>query len=70
MQIVFNGESLQEAAPCSLLELLESKLSESHASLEHVVVAVNQDFVHRQHYKSFSVSDGDTIEMLSAVVGG
>jgi len=48
MQIVFNGESVQLTTPCSLLELLERKLSDTHASLENVVVAVNQDFIHRQ----------------------
>ncbi len=69
MQIVFNGEPVL-TAPCNLLELLEHKLSETHASLEHVVVAVNQDFVHRHNYEGFKVSDGDSIEMLSAVVGG
>ncbi len=57
MQIVFNGESVQLTTPCSLLELLERKLSDTHASLEN-------------NYQSFNVSDGDMIEMLSAVVGG
>ncbi len=70
MQIVFNGESVQLAAPCNLLELLEFKLSDTHASLENVVVAVNQDFIHRQNYQAFNVTDGDMVEMLSAVVGG
>ncbi|MEY8204944.1 MAG: sulfur carrier protein ThiS [Bermanella sp.] len=70
MQIVFNGESVQLTAQCDLLELLERKLGETHASLENVVVAVNQDFVHRQDYADFKVSEGDNIEMLSAVVGG
>jgi len=50
--------------------LLEFKLSDTHASLENVVVAVNQNFVHRHNYQSFNVSDGDMVEMLSAVVGG
>ncbi len=70
MQIVFNGEAVQVAQPCNLLELLNIKLKETQASLEHVVVAVNQDFVHRQSYKTFTISDGDNVEMLSAVVGG
>jgi len=70
MQIVFNGESVQLTTPCNLLELLEFKLSDTHASLENVVVAVNQNFVHRHNYQSFNVSDGDMVEMLSAVVGG
>jgi len=70
MQIVFNGETVQIAQPCNLLELLSIKLKEAQTSLEYVVVAVNQDFVHRQNYKTFSISDGDNVEMLSAVVGG
>jgi thiamine biosynthesis protein ThiS len=70
MQIVFNGESVQLTQPCNLFELLGVKLQDVSASIEHVVVAVNQDFVHRQNYKTFNVSDGDNVEMLSAVVGG
>ncbi len=70
MQIVFNGEPVSITSPCNLLELLEGKIQESNVAMEHVVVAVNQDFIHRHSYPTVTLRDGDNIEMLSAVVGG
>ncbi len=70
MQIVFNGEAVLISSPRNLLELLEEKTQESNVAMEHVVVAVNQDFIHRHNYPTIIINDGDNIEMLSAVVGG
>ena len=70
MQIVFNGEAVCISSQCNLLELLEGKTQESNVAMEQVVVAVNQDFIHRHNYPTVTLSDGDNIEMLSAVVGG
>jgi thiamine biosynthesis protein ThiS len=38
--------------------------------LEQAVVAVNQNFVHRETYDEVVISEGDEVEMLTAVVGG
>ncbi len=70
MQIVFNGKSITLTAPCNLFELLNDETVTKKSSLDQVVVAVNQTFIHRQDYQVCEIQDGDLIEMLGAVVGG
>ncbi len=70
MQIVFNGQSLSLPSPLNLFELLNHDGLRKNTSLEQVVVAVNENFVHRQDYQTCEIKEGDLVEMLSAVVGG
>lgn len=70
MQIVFNGQSLTVSSPCSISDLLNVHGLVKNMSLEQVVMAVNQNFIHRHSYCDYQLKEGDYIEMLGAVVGG
>jgi thiamine biosynthesis protein ThiS len=70
MQIVFNGEAFSLAESCSLTELLDRNELLKDKSSDQYVVAVNQNFVHKQDYHETFLQDGDLIEVLGAVVGG
>jgi len=64
--IVVNGKPYQ-LPPSSTLEQLIT-----HMGLDGKLmgVAVNGEFVSRQKRNSYTISDGDTIEILSPVSGG
>mgnify|MGYP000353066522 FL=1 len=70
MQIVFNGQSLNVPCPCSISELLSVHELLKNIALDQVVMAVNQNFVHKHAYPDYQLKEGDNIEMLGAVVGG
>lgn len=70
MNIVFNGNVFELENTCDLSTLLENPEITQGLPLTQAVVAVNQNFIHRDYYNGHQLKDGDEIEMLTAVVGG
>ncbi|WP_396589165.1 sulfur carrier protein ThiS [Bermanella sp. R86510] len=68
--IIVNGETMVVEDNASLLSILQQATHELNMDLNHCVVAVNQNLVHRQTYQDFELSAGDEIDILTAVVGG
>ncbi|GLS25945.1 sulfur carrier protein ThiS [Marinibactrum halimedae] len=66
IRIVFNGVEHQLSETITL-----STLTEKFAPKEQkFAVAVNEQFVPKSLYEETSVQDGDTIELLTPMVGG
>ena len=70
MKIVFNGQPIDVSQDCNLKTLLQDTSITNGVPLQQAVVAVNQNFIHREQYADVEIKAGDEIEMLTAVVGG
>lgn len=68
--ITVNGEPMIVEDNASLLSILQQATHELNMDLNHCVVAVNQNLVHRQMYQEFELCADDEIDILTAVVGG
>lgn len=70
MKVQFNGETLDWDLPCLLSDFLQNKAEQDGFNLDQVVVAVNQNFIHKNDYHAYELQADDNVEMLMAVVGG
>jgi sulfur carrier protein len=66
MQVIINGETHQVRAPISLAQAV-ALLTSAQAG---VAAALNGDVVRRAAWKTTSLTDGDEVEVLTAVQGG
>jgi sulfur carrier protein len=66
MQVIINGETHQVRAPISLAQAV-ALLTSTQAG---VAAALNGDVVRRAAWKTTSLTDGDEVEVLTAVQGG
>jgi sulfur carrier protein len=66
MQVIINGEPRQVLAPISLAQAV-ALLTSARAG---VAAALNGDVVRRAAWNSTSLTDGDEVEVLTAVQGG
>jgi sulfur carrier protein len=66
MRVIINGEPRQVPAPTSL-EQAVALLTSAQAG---VAAAVNGDVVRRAAWNTTSLTDGDEVEVLTAVQGG
>jgi sulfur carrier protein len=66
MQVIINGEPRQVPAPMSLAQAV-ALLTTAQAG---VAAAVNGDVVRRTAWNTTSLTDGDEVEVLTAVQGG
>ena len=66
MRVIINGEPRQVPAPLSLAQAV-ALLTSAQAG---VAAAVNGDVVRRTAWNSTSLTDGDEVEVLTAVQGG
>ena len=66
MQFIVNGEVLERSRAGTVMELLE----ELHISKDHVAVEVNLSIVKKDAYETFTLHDGDRIEIVKYVGGG
>jgi sulfur carrier protein len=66
MQVIINGEPRQVADPLSLAQAVALLTSAPTG----VAAAVNGDVVRRAAWDSTSLTDGDEVEVLTAVQGG
>ena len=66
MQVIINGEPHQVRAPISL-EQAVALLTSARAG---VAAALNGDVVRRAAWNTTSLTDGDEVEVLTAVQGG
>jgi sulfur carrier protein len=66
MQVIINGEQHQVRAPISLAQAV-ALLTSAQAG---VAAALNGDVVRRAAWKTTSLTDGDEVEVLTAVQGG
>ena len=66
MQVIINGEPRQLPAPMSLAQAV-ALLTSAQAG---VAAAVNGDVVRRAAWNTTSLTDGDEVEVLTAVQGG
>ena len=66
MEIRVNGESMTLQSPCTVGELLEElELSGSACAVE-----VNLEVVPKREHDTCTLSDGDTVEIVTLVGGG
>jgi sulfur carrier protein len=66
MQVVINGEPRQVPAPISLAQAVALLTSAQTG----IAAAVNGDVVRRAVWNATSLTDGDEVEVLTAVQGG
>jgi sulfur carrier protein len=66
MRFIVNGEELERSRAGTVMELLE----ELHISKDQVVVEVNLSIVKKDVYETFTLHDGDRIEIVKFVGGG
>ncbi|HEY2078058.1 MAG TPA: sulfur carrier protein ThiS [Streptosporangiaceae bacterium] len=66
MQVIINGEQHQVPAPISLAQAVALLTSAQTG----VAAAVNGDVVRRAAWNATSLTDGDEVEVLTAVQGG
>jgi sulfur carrier protein len=66
MQVIINGKPHQVPAPVSLAQAV-ALLTSAQAG---VAAAVNGDVVRRAAWTTTSLSEGDEVEVLTAVQGG
>jgi sulfur carrier protein len=66
MQVIINGEPHQVRAPISLAQAV-ALLTSAQAG---VAAALNGDVVRRAAWNKTSLTDGDEVEVLTAVQGG
>ncbi|MHC4383656.1 MAG: sulfur carrier protein ThiS [Planctomycetota bacterium] len=66
MEIRVNGESMTLESPCSVGELLDQlELSGGACAVE-----VNAEVVPKREHDTCTLSDGDTVEIVTLVGGG
>jgi sulfur carrier protein len=66
MEIRVNGEAMTLESPCTVGELLEQlELSGGACAVE-----VNTEVVPRREHDTCTLSDGDTVEIVTLVGGG
>lgn len=70
MKIQFNSQSIQLTETVTLLEFLQTQLTDCEVVLARSVVAVNQQLVPSNQYADYVLQDSDDIELLTAMVGG
>ena len=66
MEVVINGKPLQAAATLSLAQAV-ALLTDAETG---VAAAVNGDVIRRAAWAATPLSDGDEVEVLTAVQGG
>jgi sulfur carrier protein len=66
MEVVINGKPLQAAASLSLAQAV-ALLTDAETG---VAAAVNGDVIRRAAWAATPLSDGDEVEVLTAVQGG
>ena len=66
MQLIINGDVLEESHAGTVMELLE----ELHINPEQVAVEVNLSIVRKNMYATFTLHDGDRVEIVKFVGGG
>jgi sulfur carrier protein len=66
MQVIINGEPHQVTSPASLAQAV-ALLTSAQAG---VAAALNGDVVRRAVWSSTPLTDGDEVEVLTAVQGG
>jgi sulfur carrier protein len=66
MEVVINGKPLQAAATLSLAQAV-ALLTDAETG---VAAAVNGDVIRRAAWATTPLSDGDEVEVLTAVQGG
>ena len=66
MRVIINGEPHQVSDPMSLAQAVALLTSAQTG----VAAAVNGDVVRRAVWKTTSLTDGDEVEVLTAVQGG
>jgi sulfur carrier protein len=66
MKIVFNGQQRETADAITVAALLE----ELNLSSSRVAVEVNLDLVPRDQHATFSLKEGDRLEVVTLVGGG
>lgn len=66
MQIVLNGEAFVIQEQCTLHTMLEQ------AQLLHkrIAVEVNQEIIPRTEHTQYTLTEGDSVEVIQAVGGG
>ncbi len=66
MNLFVNGESREHTGDGSVAALL----AELGANPKHSALTVNGDLVFPRDWKTFKLTDGDTVEVLTFVGGG
>ena len=66
MNILVNGESHEHTGDGTV----DALLTELGANPEHSAVTVNGDLVFSKDWKTHSLTDGDSVEVLTFVGGG
>ncbi len=66
MNLMVNGESLEHNGDGSVGVLL----AELGAAPDHSALTVNGDLVFSKNWKTHTLNDGDTVEVLTFVGGG
>ncbi len=66
MRLIVNGEILENSNAGTVIELLD----ELHIKPEQVAVEVNLSIVKKDVYSTFTLHDGDKVEIVKFVGGG
>ena len=66
MRLIVNGEILEKSYAGTVMELLD----ELHIKPEQVAVEVNLSIVKKDAYSTFTLHDGDNVEIVKFVGGG
>lgn len=66
MRLIVNGDVLEESHAGTVTELLE----ELHINPDQVAVEVNLSIVKKDMYATFTLHDGDNVEIVRFVGGG
>ena len=66
MQLIINGEGHEHTGDGTVPALL----AELGATPEHSALTVNGDLVFSKDWKTFKLTDGDAVEVLTFVGGG
>jgi len=69
INLIINGQQVSKAHNV-LEELIAELMAEQNLKAGQFVIAVNDALVPATAYASTSLSDGDRIEILTAMVGG
>jgi len=67
MRITVNGEAT-EVAEATVADLLATRMNDPRPN--GIAVAVNEEVVRRDDWPRWRLSDGDTVEIVTAVQGG
>lgn len=66
MRLIVNGEVLEKSHAGTVMELLD----ELHIKPEQVAVEVNLSIVKKDVYSTFTLNNGDKVEIVKFVGGG